>query len=307
MEDNKIKKFISANLGYIAVLLMCALYIAMSLLYIDEKGKTIKNIIEDGVLSFLFGVSINTFFRMQGIILGSNDPRLMSASKQHGEIVERIVPYFEYINDWCDIENKKNLKRQRTKILARAGMKYGDFFDEDGVAKPFQEKVNMSVFTRVFVFFFGSSDQKNRISRYKAYRKAVNLKLTLLTPHDLTNDGGRADDPFYSGRSKAQYNANQTTSDVITKFIISIVIGYWSVKWFKEIDYAALLWNAFQTVLFIVFGTISKIKAKLYMTDEYRCRIVMKTDNLQMFENYMKKGENKNGKDENSVGTAEKI
>ena len=114
------------------------------------------------------------------------------------------------------------------------------------------------------------------------------MKLTPLSAGELTSEGGKQQDPFYFGRTKAQYEAQHSLGDLISKFGTAIIFGYYGVSLIENFDYARLIWTTLQVALFLVMGVIKMYQAYNFVVDEFRGRIVKKIDNLQKFDNYIK-------------------
>ena len=62
----KIKDAFRSNIGYIAVILVSLAYIGTAFLTIETSGKSIPQIIAEGLLTFIVGVLINRMFETQG-------------------------------------------------------------------------------------------------------------------------------------------------------------------------------------------------------------------------------------------------
>lgn len=279
--NDKVKDFIKNNIGYFIVAFVCIIYIMTSYLTIDKTGKSIARIIGDGSIALFLGLFINTMLGLQGMMLGDKDERVRSTAAEHEKVVLRISPYIDRLDGWCDLENAKNYKLQRTKILARAGLKYEDCFDEDGVAKSWTPDAE----------HLKGSLRKNELKKLKAYKEAVNLKLTALSAGDLTSEGGKDEDPYYFGRTKAQYETQTGVRELISKLGTAVIFGYYGVRLVDEFSYANLIWMGLQVATFLITGIIKLYKDYNYVTGEFRGRIVKKTDNLQKFENYIKSQE----------------
>lgn len=281
MKAEKIRSFLSRNAGYMIVALVCIVYVATALVGIGETGKSVKQIIADGAVAFCLGFSINRVLDVQGITNGKRDDNVIRTLQVHGETVVKISPYIERLGDWCDIKNAENLKVQRSRILASHGMRYADYFDEDGVAKgitPDEAKLNNKHLR---------GQEKARI---RAYNKAARLKLTLLTADSLTSDNGKQPDQYNFGRTELQYEKTASVSDVISKVVIALVMGYYTVVPLEQLNYAALIWNAMQASIFLALGITKEMKSYHFITGEWRGRIVKKTNNLEAFYNYVNNG-----------------
>ena len=276
--NEKVKDFFRQNLGYFIVGFVSLVYIFTAFLEVNETGKTVTQIVADGAVAFLLGLFINRIFELQGMMNGDREERVRATIEEHGRIVMKISPNIDKLDEWCVKENEKNYKLQRTKILARVGLKYEDCFDENGVAKiwlPNEERLA------------NKTTKKVELKRLAGYQKAVNLKLTELSGGELTGEGGKQEDPFYMGRTKPEYKAQKSVFDIISKFGTAFIIGYYGVTLIQDFSYARLIWTTLQVALFIAMGTVSMFNAYNYVVDEFRGRIIKKIDNLQKFDNYI--------------------
>lgn len=280
MSIKGIKKIITQNLGYIAVALVCIIFMLTAFLSMGRTGKTIGEIITDGAVFFFMGCLVTRMLDLQGLSEGERDERVLKTLQLHGETVESISAHIEELDDWCDEKNETALKMQRKKILARECLKYSDCFGDDGIAKPFK---------------FDESKMKNKFlareerRRYRCYTKAVRLKLTPLSSSDLTSEGGRADDPNFLGRTKVQYETQTRTWDIFMRLGTAFVFGYYAVDLLDDFSYANIIWRALQVAMLLLMGTIRRNMSYSFMTDEYRSRVIKKIDFLQKFKNDMKK------------------
>ncbi len=277
--SEKVRTFLQRNLGYFVVAVVSAVYIATAFIQIDETGKTVGRIIADGAVVFLLGFFINRIFDLQGIMNGERDDRFRASVLLHGETVVKISPHIDKLDDWCKLKNEENLRVQRTRILATEGMKYSDYFDNDGAAKEIkvdEEKLKNKLYRRI---------EKKRIA---CFHKALRLKLTPISAGELTSEGVHIDDPYNFGRTKEQYEKQTSLIDIVSKVVIAVIFGYYGVSLIQDFSYANLIWNGLQVALFILVGSIKMYNSFIFITDEYRGRIVKKINNLEMFDNYIK-------------------
>ncbi len=280
------REFITKNIGYAAVALVCLVWMCMSFVAMGKTGKSVHEIISDSSLSLCMGVSINYLLGIQGSMNGERDERMISTRALHGATVERISPYIERLDGWCANKNAEALKTERTKLLAAAGLKYSDCFDSDGVAQPYTPNT---------VRLKNKLQRADELRRIKIYRRAVKLRLSLLSSSELTGEGGRSGDPNYLGPTKAQYQMRSGIQDIASKIAMSLVFGYYAVDLVKEFNYASLIWRGLQVCIFLVMGIIKMYNFYNFTVEDYRGRIIKKIDNLQKFENDIKNGSLKNG------------
>lgn len=281
----EIKNFVYQNIGYITVGLVSAVFMATAFIEMGVTGKSVGEIISESALMFFLGVFINYILDIQGIINGERDERVIKTLELHGQTVERISPFIERLDAWCAKQNEEALVLQRTKLLASGGLKYSECFDTEGSVLPLtvdREKLR------------NRYKREGEVRRIRAYRRAVRLKLTPLCPSELTSEGGRSTDPFYMGRTKAQYERETSIKDILSKLACAVILGYFGVELISDFDVAALIWRGVQVATLLVMGILKMLKSQMYMTDEYRGRVIKKIDHLQKFENYIKTEENKN-------------
>ncbi len=278
------------NAGYFAVLLISLAYIAGSFILISSTGKTVYEIIATGVISMIVGILITGVFRSLGIQKGDEDEKTVSTCRLYGETVESSVPYIDRIEEFCEAENKKAIISIRKKILSVAGLKYNDCFDENGVAREYTPEL----YSDEVIEKTQSKRQKRRLkkvnrTRKKAYYKAVNVKIKLLTPSTLTSSNIKENDPFDFGKTKKEYSSQRNLSDMVTRVLMAIIFGYFGVSFVSEVNFATLIWNILQIVMYVTSGIIQMYASYSWIVDEYRLNIIKKIDYLQKFKKFAEK------------------
>lgn len=282
MWNDKAKELFGRIFGYIVVFIVCAVYVCAAFLTIDETGKTIPQILLDGALSFILGFLINRMLDLQGINNAERDERFRATQNLHAEVISRIAPYIDKLDEWCENKNRENLRVQRSRCLANEGMRYSEFFYDDGSVK--EIKIDPAKFSDKYL---GPIEKR----KVKCFHRALRLRLTPLTACELTSENSKATDQFNFGRTKAQFEKQSSTEDIIIKLGTAIIFGYYSVRMIQEFSYATLLWNGLQTAFFLISGVIKMFASEQFILGEYRGRIVKKISYLEMFESYSKNKE----------------
>ena len=238
------------NAGYFAVILISLVYIGGSFILISKTGKSVYEIIASGFLSMITGLLINGIFRSLGIRRAEADPRTISTAKLYSDSVEAIVPHIDRLGEFCENENKRALFSIRTKILARAGLKYADFFDENGIL--YSHDYELYSDEEILGATKGRARKMKSVNRRRklAYNKAVNTKIKLLTPSALTSEGAKENDPFDFGKSKKEYSTQRNLSDMISRILMAVIFGYFGVTFVSEVNPALLIWNTMQIIMY---------------------------------------------------------
>ena len=284
----KIKDAFRSNLGYIAVILVSVAYVATSFMTLATTGKSVFQIISDGVLSFVVGVLMNRMFETQGVINGDADPRVIKSVDRHAGTVEEIAPYLDELDEWCARKNAEALVRGRRTYLSRYGMRYKDYFAEDGTPIRFAPAETKT-----------RKEKRAEWWRRKRYDHAVNMRITRLSAGLLISDTGNPNDPYFLGRSKNEYRTQSARQDVWSKLILAALFGSYSLTLLADFSLANLLWTVLQLTVFLLMGALKMEQSYMYVTDEYRDRVDKKTNILRMFQAELRK-ENENGNNEQS-------
>lgn len=274
--SERTRDFIKNNAGYIAVAAVCAVYMATAFVTIGETGKTLGAIIAEGAVSFFLGTFITRLLDIQGLMLGEQDPKLIATHNEHSKIVVKISPNIDKLDEWCENMNAEALKISRVRILASAGMKYTEYFNETGEPKEFTFKKCKSLSERV-----------KELLRYIAYKKALKPRLTPLSSSALTSEGGRVEDINYLGMTKSEYETRTGVRDILSKLALAGIFGYYGVDMLTNFSAATLIWRALQVGIFLIMGTIKLYRSYRFIIDDYRNRLIKKTDHLQKFDNYV--------------------
>lgn len=286
MKKNTFTEMLYKNAGYLAVLLISIAYIVSSLVTISKTGKSAIEIIGTSVLSFIVGTLITSSFRSIGVSKGEISEVMISTNNLHGKTVDEITPYIDRLDAYCEMENREVLKRIRTKILAKAGLKYDDCFDSCGIALEITIDYKSCQPSAVS----SQREVKKKIKQKKrAYNRAVHLKLKPLLASNLTSDGVSAENPFDFGSTKKTYTTQKNITGTFSRVLTAIIVGYFSVSLATSIDYATLIWNALQIVMYIVGGVIQMYASYNWIVDDYRQSIIKKIDYLQKFKIWAEK------------------
>ena len=290
--SDKIKVFLSRYVGFLAVGLICAIYVWSEFLNVEETGKTVHAIIFDGATSVAAGLAIQFMCSTLGILQARSDPGVIAAEKDHATAVGEVskLDGMDALNDWCTQENRKNLRFQRTRILADVGLPYSLCFDEDGTAKEYIASIPTVDEIKTCGLRLWLTYRRIAKARVKAFRRAVFLRLSELSAGELTGEGRRGSDPFYMGRGVGDYQKQTTARSMVSKIVTSLVFGYYSMDMLVSFSFSVLLGRLAQVSIFLVFGILSFTGAQTYMTGEFRERLRSKEFFLRKFLHKLKKG-----------------
>lgn len=274
------------NAGYAAVVLVSLAYIGSSFIIISKTGKSALEIIASGVISMTVGLLINGVFRSMGVSRGELDERSLQTAKLYSQTIDESTPYFDKLEEFCERENKREAKRMRYQILATAGLRYSDFYDEDGIVLSYAHELYTDSEIR-------ESRGRRRLSmiltnhrRKRAFLRAAKIKIKQLTPSTLTCESVKENDPFNFGKSKREYSSQKNLTDAIGRVVMAIIFGYFGVTLVSEVNPAVLIWNTLQIVMYVASGVLQMYSSYFWVVDEHRAGVIKKIDYLQKFKVY---------------------
>ena len=159
-------------------------------------------------------------------------------------------------------------------------MIYEDYFDEQGKAKGY---------TRLYQGT-DKSEIKREKARKKAYREALQLKLTPLSTAALTAEGSNHEDPFDFGETEGEYERHTLINVAIKKAVTALIFGYYCVEQVLNFNYANLIWRALQIAIYLVGGVFKMLAARSFIVHTQRMQIIQKINYLSAFKNDVTEG-----------------
>ena len=274
------------NAGYLAVVLVSLAYIGSSFIIISKTGKSALEIIASGLISMTVGLLINGVFRSMGVSRGECDEKTLQTAKLYSQSIDEISPYFDRLEKFCERENKRETKRVRCQILATGGLRYSDFYDEDGIVTSYNYEL------------YGDSEiaeakgrrrirmKRTNRKRKRAFERAAKIKIKQLTPSVLICEGVKENNPFDFGKSKREYSSQKNLSDAIGRIVMAVIFGYFGVSLVSEVNPAVLIWNTLQIVMYVSSGILQMYSSYFWVVDEHRAGVIKKIDYLQKFKAY---------------------
>lgn len=281
MEKDKVLGWFKSNMPALAALFIGIAYIGYGFIQIQETGKTPLEILADSAVKMVVGYAISKLLSLMGLKQGELNDKVIGTEKLHGDKVDLISPYMDKIDAFCDKQNEIERKKAQTRILIQAMISYEEFITERWkIVENGEEKL--------------VALEELPKDKQKAIKKAKKLKLTLLTPSELTTDGGKTLDPFNLGDTKQAHARKKDIKAIGSKIILAIVFGSFGVSLAMDTTLETFLWNLLQVALFFVLGVISYMQEYDFVVNIYRMRIIRKIDLLDKFMIYAKGEKNAN-------------
>ena len=268
--NDKFKTFMKSYAYSMVAFAISLAYIFIGYIRIDRTGKTVWQIIADGFTLFCLAIIVNMLFGAQGIQSGRSTEPLKEAESRYHTILLRVRCMADKLQSFCDRKNVEALKTARSQILLEKGYRYTDYFDAEGLIKQFPA--------------VEGETKKERKRRWRAFKKARDFKVTMLTIPLLATDENDAKDPNAMGRSITRFMTFTTEKNIVTRLLFSFICGFFGVEILRDATVETLIYTIIKVAMILGFGTMKFITSKMYITGEYRDRVETKTRLLEEFE-----------------------
>lgn len=293
-----LRQHLQDGFGYITIIILSVVYLATSFVTLSPSGKTVQQILIDGFAYAALSLAMDRLFALQGCRNGERDARVMSTIAAHGRAVDSVAGWFDRLEVWCEQESAAALAKIRAAILSKEGMKYDTYFDGAGEALGYErdempkkyeaheDDLPAVAFKKLKMRVRWEKAQKQR---EWCYRRAMRCSITPLTPASLTGFAGKMDDPYDFGSSALERESRGSLTGIVSKAATMLLVGYIGVELLEDFSYETLILRSLQIALSLAMGVIRYYRSYMYVTEEYRGKIIKKIDCLQMFEAAMKR------------------
>lgn len=291
----KAKNGLVNSVGFIVVFAVVVIYIAKSFVEISATGKTVTEIIADGILALIFGWAIKMILGYQGILTGMSLKSYKDTQESHAQAVTQAEPYLPQLASFCDRENAALRIKKRRLILSKKLLNYDDVFCDnpavlDEVINKRMEMIRGDVRidandlkSKIANFKLKHAREKERKEILKCVRKANNVHFDELTAQKLTTDGGREENPFRFAEPLTKRMGKKAVSSLPMAIVFAVVFGYYGYQMIENPSWATIIGGLIQVGSYLIVGTLQFIKELLYVTDTYRKSIVRKIDIIDRF------------------------
>lgn len=261
---NKSSSTVREKLQIIIIALICCVYIAHGLFTLEESEQTIAEIIGNIAWSGTIGVIISSMFTSQGLKDGRNTELFLNSLKAYGDSKSRATPWFDKLTTWCSYKNAYDLEIRKREIVEGAGLNYRAYT----------------------VGYYDEHPEVLAEDQLKALEKVDTCKILKITQRELLSDmpKNRFSEKNRFGETVLEYQTKGTVLDIIVKLALAIICGLYTLEPIKDSNWAGLVWNLLQILMWLSFGFQKYIDSKYFMEYEYRqSHLVQKTELFNEF------------------------
>ena len=293
VDRNKLKALLFTSWSYLVIAMVSVGYLATTIFVFGESGRSWDEIISQGSTYLLLGVVLTRLFTNQGTMNGLRDERFLGTVTLHGQTVAQVEPYMDTLDDWCASKTREARREARLRILATAGMKYEQFFTEDGEARgfiplPLPAEYAAATGDPLSLALYKRSARRRHTKenkfRRRCYYTALRVRIRPLVSTHLTNSGmTHNDQPFDFGPSLRRATARMTYEAIPLRILSTVIFSYYGLKLSQDFTWQEFFIRLSQLSIILGIGVVSMYRARMYVVDEHRGNIIKKIDYLKMF------------------------
>lgn len=256
----KVFTFIRGNVYEIVIALVCLAFMLKGVADIQKTGATIVEILGDGFITLLFSLSICRLLEGKGFMSGEQAPEYKQALAEYYEERKKAGRHIKAMDKWCAEWTKQNHKEILSVKLYPYGVSYDEFIDHTYDEEKFTQ---------------------DQIDSLNALRK---LKTMELTTEQLMSGDFDSDKPIdYKKVTKKNYAKKSTRGDVLSKVVLSVTLGYYTLSPFQQWNWSGFAWVFLQTVLILGISVMKYFNAYAFITGDICAKIIDKTNKLRQF------------------------
>jgi hypothetical protein len=264
----KANQFFRNYIIELMIIMACAVYMLRELIDITPEEKSVLAIIASAFISLIFGFTIAQLFQEKGLMSGKKDERFLATLSELDKAIRAVIPYVELLEPFCREKNEAEKRNAQTIILSTAGLVYDKF-----IAGAYDTET--------------LSDEKK-----EAVRKAAKVKVFKLTTPELMSEESKVKLPGDLGKKLPEFRAKSRAGDMFTRVIFVLIFAYFGVGLVEGFSWSSVIWAFIQMTFFLISGVIKYVMSYIFITEDYRNRLICKTTLLQEFYNITIKREN---------------
>ena len=270
----RLSKFVRGNVYEIVIVLVCLAFMLKGVADIERTGATIVEILGNGFITLLFSMSLCRLLESKGYMSGEQAKTYKDALADYAEERKKAGESIKEMDSWCANWTKQNRKDVISVKLYPYGIEYDDFVNHN---------YDQAKFTA------------EQVRQLDGLRK---LKTMELTTEQLMSGEFDSDKPIdYKKVTKRNHSKKSTRNDAVSKVLLSITLGYYTLSPFQQWNWSGFAWVFLQTVLILGLSISKYFNAYEFITGDMCAKIIDKTNKLRQF--------NKEKGEENNVGNEE--
>lgn len=258
--QQRLLSFIRGNVYEIVIVFVCLAFMLKGVADIEKTGSSIVEILGNGFITLLFSMSLSRLLEGKGFYSGERSDEYKEALKEYKEERNKAGNHIKEMDAWCAEWTKQNRMDTLSVKLYPFGISYEDFIHNTYDTGKFTD---------------------GQIKQLNALKKLKTMELTTEQLMSGDFDGEKPID--YKKATQAYYAKKSTRNDLLSKVILSVTIGYYTLSPFQQWNWSGFAWVFLQTVLILGLSVPKYFNAYAFVNGEIRAKVIDKTNKLRQF------------------------
>jgi hypothetical protein len=266
----KVMNFLRNNIYEIVIVLVCAAFMLKGVTDIEKTGASPIEILGNAFITLLFSMSLCRLLEGKGFMSGEASTEYKRALVAYEHAAKSAGSHIKEMEAWCAKWTKQNHESVVSVKLYPFGITYKDFMNGN---------YDVSKYT------------KKELKMLESLRTYKTMELT--TDQLMSGDFDSEKPIDYKKATKRNYSKKSVRNDSVSKVILSVTLGYYTLPPFDTWRWEGFAWVFLQTVLILGLSVFKYFNAYGFVTGDIRAKVIDKTNKLRQFNK--EKGVESNG------------
>lgn len=274
-------EFFKNHIIDLAIFVAICAYMFKALAEVEILQKDIWKVVLETGLFTAVGLIIKFLMMKRGIMMGLRDPNYIETMKAFGSQLMGISNKIEYLGEFCERVNEENMRQARKDLLLNYGFTWEQYQGKAPV-----EEWEKADFEKC----------KKRMKKLKVYK----IKKQVLT----SESGEKMFRQQYSlGKNIHSFETVATSQSIVWVVVFGLFSTYVGFTFIDGITLGTVISAVVQGAVMLLLGVWSLWNGYVFITQDFRNRIIMKTNYLNEFDNlYTENGRKEEGTQPNEEG-----
>lgn len=256
-------EFFKNHIIDLAIFVAICAYMFKALAEVEILQKDIWKVILETGLFTAVGLIIKFLMMKRGIMMGLKDANYMATMTAFGEQLIKISNKIEYLGEFCEEVNEENMRQAKKDLL----LNYGFTWEQ------YQGKVPV--------------DEWEQADFEKCKKRMKHLKVYKIKKQVLTSESGekRFRQQYSLGKNIHSFETVATSQSIIWVIVFGLFSTYVGFNFIEGVTLGTIISAVVQGAVMLLLGVWSLWNGYVFITQDFRNRIIMKTNYLNEFDN----------------------
>ena len=277
--QDKAGEFFKNHIIDLAIFVAISAYMFKALASVEILQKDLWEVILETGLFTAVGLIIKFLMMKRGIMMGLKDANFMATMQSYGEQLVKISNKIEYLGAFCEELNEENMRQAQKDLLLNFGFSLEQYQGKAPVEE--WEKEDLE----------------------KCRKQMKKLKVYKIKKQVLTSESGekKSKKQYSMGKTIPSFETKATRHSIVWVIVLGLFTTYVGFNFVDGITLGTVVSAVIQGAVMLILGVWSLWNGYVFITQDFRNRIIMKTNYLNEFDNlYTENG--KKGSNEQKEG-----